>query len=102
MNLDKIKRYGQKAGKEVLAVAEATYLTFKDPSLGWGQKAMLVAAISYFLLPLDTYPDFLPGGFADDLSVMLTALGSVGKVGKKHLQECRLKHGLILREEDPS
>lgn len=99
MKWTKIKKYSQKAGKEVLAIAEATYLTMMDPTLSRAQKMLLVSAITYLMLPVDAYPDFLPAGFADDLTIMLSALATAGKVGKKHLQECRLKHGLVAKED---
>jgi len=95
-----IKRYSQRAGKEVLAVSEASFLTLKDPELSWKYKAALVASLAYLVLPLDAFPDFLPGGYADDLSIMLAAVASAGKVGKKHLKECRLKHGITTETKD--
>ena len=82
-----------------MAVGEAVFRTMKDPDLPYAQKALIVGSIAYLLLPIDAIPDFLPGGFADDLSLMLGALYSTGKIGKKHLQECRLKHGLVAKVE---
>ena len=100
MKWETLRKYSQKAGKEVLAVAEATYKTFKDPELSWRHKTLIFASIVYLLSPLDAVPDFLPGGYADDLSVMLASLMAAGQVGKKHLQECRLKHGLVVKVEE--
>ena len=97
---EQIRRYSLRAGKEVLAVAEACYKTMLDPALSVTQKSLILGAIAYLLLPVDVYPDFLPGGYADDMSVMLGALYSAGKVGKKHLSECRLKHGLATIDKD--
>ena len=73
-----IQKYSKRAGKEVLAISEAVFLTMKDPKVSLRQKTML------------------PGGYADDIGVLLASLASVGKVGKQHLEECRLKHGLII------
>lgn len=100
MNWERVKKYSQKAGKEVLALAEACFLTMKDPFVSSHHKLLIVAALTYLLLPVDALPDFLPGGYADDLTVMFGALVSVGKVGKKHLKECRLKHGLVTKDKD--
>ena len=94
-----IKKYSQRAGKEMMAIVEACYLTFKDPGVSLHNKGLILFAIVYLLTPIDVIPDFMPGGYADDITVLLSALGSAGKVGKKHLQECRLKHGLVVKVE---
>ena len=100
MNWAIVKSYSQRAGKEVLAIAEAAFLTMKDPSISWRHKSLIVTSLAYLLLPLDAVPDFLPGGYADDISLMLAAVVASGKEGKKHLKECRLKHGIITKEKD--
>lgn len=100
MNLEKIKSYSQRAGKEVLAVAEAAYLTMKDPKVSWAHKLALMGALTYLLSPIDAIPDFLPGGFGDDLSVLAASLLAVGSVGQKHLKECRIKQGLSVKDDD--
>jgi uncharacterized membrane protein YkvA (DUF1232 family) len=44
---------------------------------------LVVAALLYFLSPLDLIPDFLPGGFLDDAAVVAWVLKSVSAdVGK--------------------
>ncbi len=41
-------------------------------------RGTLLAALAYFVLPLDVVPDFILGfGFTDDLSVLLAALGAI-------------------------
>ena len=89
-----VKKYSRRAGKEGMALAEATYLTLRDPSVSWTHKAALGAALMYLLSPLDGMPDFLPGGYVDDISVLLGALLGVGTAGRKNLAKCRQKHGL--------
>lgn len=39
--------------------------------------ASIVGVIIYFVSPLDAIPDFVPGGFIDDISLVLFALNSV-------------------------
>ena len=95
MNWERVKRYGQRAGKEILCLAEATFITMKDPQVSWKQKTLLMAALAYLLSPVDAIPDLLPGGYVDDMSLLLTTLLGVGSVGKKHLHDCRKKHGLV-------
>ena len=95
MKWEIIKRYSRRAGKEVMALAEASFLTMKDPHVSLKHKSMILGSLVYFLSPVDAIPDFLPGGFADDLSVLLTAVLATGKIGKHHLTECRIKHGIV-------
>lgn len=41
-------------------------------------RGTLLAALAYFVMPLDLLPDFIIGfGFTDDLSVLLAALGTI-------------------------
>lgn len=100
MKWETVKRYSQRAGKEVLAIAEAAFLTSKDPAVSWRHKGLILGSLVYLLTPIDALPDFLPGGYTDDISVMLAAVVAAGKVGQKHLKECRLKHGITSKKEE--
>jgi uncharacterized membrane protein YkvA (DUF1232 family) len=100
MNWDRIKKYGRRASKELQAVVEASFLTFKDPRISMQHKALLIGSLIYFLSPLDGIPDFLPSGFVDDMSVLLAAIYSTGSIGKHHLKECRIKYGVIGSPEE--
>ena len=100
MKWETVKRYSQRAGKEVLAVAEAAFLTMKDEEVSWRHRGLILSSLAYLLLPLDALPDFLPGGYSDDISIMLAAVMAAGIVGKKYLKECRLKHGITTETKD--
>ncbi len=70
-------------------------------------KGMLLAALAYFVVPVDLLPDFLPGlGFTDDLTVLLTTLGLVrGHITETHREQARraleaLKAGHLPRRTD--
>ncbi len=53
----------------------AAYLCAFDPETSWRVKAILLAALAYFVLPIDFLPDIIPGlGFSDDAAVLATAL----------------------------
>ena len=68
---DKIKKYSKKAGvKTVYAILILYYATF-DKSLPVKDRLMVVAALGYFILPVDLIPDALPGGFVDDAGAAL-------------------------------
>ncbi|MBD5204140.1 MAG: DUF1232 domain-containing protein [Bacteroidales bacterium] len=65
---DKIKVFARKLGiKSVYGLLILYYATF-DKSLPLKDRIMVMAALGYFILPLDILPDALPGGFADDMA----------------------------------
>ncbi len=42
-------------------------------NLPWSTVLMIVAALVYFVVPLDLIPDFIPlGGFVDDFAIVVT------------------------------
>ncbi len=52
----------------------------RDDGTPASAKAMMLAALAYFVLPTDAVPDWIPViGFTDDAAVLMTALGLVGK-----------------------
>lgn len=56
----------------------AAYYCALDPKTPTKVRATLLAALVYFVVPLDVIPDFLFGvGFTDDATVLLTAIGVV-------------------------
>ena len=42
-----------------------------------GSIGAIIAALGYFLMPFDIWPDFFPGGFSDDVQVIITLCGGV-------------------------
>ncbi|WP_421693310.1 YkvA family protein [Aestuariivirga sp.] len=56
----------------------AAYYCAFDGATPLKAKGVLLAALAYFVLPLDTIPDFVLGlGFTDDLAVLLAAFNIV-------------------------
>lgn len=57
----------------------AAYFCATDAATPMRVKAVLTAAIAYFILPVDAIPDILAGlGFSDDASVLAAAIAMVG------------------------
>lgn len=54
-------------------------------------RAVLLAAVAYFVLPTDFIPDFIAGlGFTDDATVLTVALGIVsGHIKDRHHRRAR-------------
>jgi len=69
----------------------AAYYAALDPATPFRTKAMLLAALAYFIMPFDVVPDFVLGlGFTDDMTVLLTAFSLIrSHVTDNHLERAR-------------
>lgn len=69
----------------------AVYFAAVDPLTPTKVKAMLFAALAYFIVPTDLVPDFvLLAGFTDDLAVLTIVLRSVAPyVRPRHREQAR-------------
>lgn len=76
--------------------AAASYYCAIDPDTPLKAKAVLFAALAYFVLPADIVPDFVAGlGFTDDATVLTAALGIVGThIREPHRRAARRLLGL--------
>jgi uncharacterized membrane protein YkvA (DUF1232 family) len=83
-------------------VVAAYYAAF-DGNTPFRAKAMLLAALAYFVLPVDVVPDFILGlGFTDDMTVLLTAFGLIRThVTEQHRERARATVDALRRGEDP-
>jgi uncharacterized membrane protein YkvA (DUF1232 family) len=63
-------------------------------------KAVLMAAVAYFVLPVDLLPDFIAYlGFTDDAAVLFAALKAVeGHLTEAHRSRARAKLGALAGE----
>jgi uncharacterized membrane protein YkvA (DUF1232 family) len=62
----------------------AAWYAARDPLTPMKAKAVLYAAVAYFVMPADLLPDMIVGlGFTDDATVLATALGVVGMYVKE-------------------
>ena len=71
----------EKSGKRISFAKDilALYSYMKDPLVKWYRKAIVVAALIYFIVPIDTIPDITPlFGFLDDLGVITALLKYLG------------------------
>ena len=69
----------------------AAYFCAVDPLTPGRVKGVLLAALAYFVIPIDAIPDFIAGfGFTDDAAVLAIAIGLVGRhIGPQHRQRAR-------------
>lgn len=68
---DKIKKYAKKAGVNTVYAVLVLYYASFDNCLPVKDRLMVVAALGYFILPVDLIPDALPLGFTDDAAAAL-------------------------------
>jgi uncharacterized membrane protein YkvA (DUF1232 family) len=56
----------------------AAYFCALDPATPHRVRGVLLAALAYFVLPLDAVPDILAGiGFSDDVTILVAAISTV-------------------------
>ena len=90
---DKVRRtLGRLPFVETALAAHHAALDRRTPAHA---KAVLLAALAYFVLPTDMIPDFVIGiGFTDDLAVLLTAVRALSPhITDEHYAEARRQLG---------
>ncbi|MEQ2526606.1 YkvA family protein [Bacillaceae bacterium CLA-AA-H227] len=71
----KLKKFAVKAGHSVVYTALLLFYTLQKPDLPKKARITILAALGYFILPVDLIPDFAVGiGFTDDLGALGVAL----------------------------
>lgn len=73
------------------ADAVAAWFAARDPETPRKTKALILAALSYFVLPADAIPDIFAGvGFTDDAAVIAAMLALVGgSIRARHREAAR-------------
>ena len=69
----------------------AAYYCATDPKTPFRVRGTLLAALAYFVMPIDMVPDFLFGlGFTDDLAVLTAAITAIqGHITPAHRKAAR-------------
>ena len=76
---DKLKNVFKKAGIKVVYSALMLYYAYERKETPIWAKTIIIGALGYFISPIDAIPDLTPVvGYADDLGVLVVALGAVG------------------------
>ena len=73
----KVERVGKKLSftKDL----KALFNYFSSPNIPWYRKSIVVGALVYFILPIDTIPDIAPLiGYLDDLGVITAVIKYLG------------------------
>lgn len=71
--------------------AAAAYFCAADPKTPSKVRAILLAALAYFVVPVDAIPDFVAGfGFTDDAAVLALAISLVAShIDEDHRKRAR-------------
>jgi uncharacterized membrane protein YkvA (DUF1232 family) len=71
----------------------AAWFCARDPATPRRVRYTLLAALGYFVLPVDAIPDLLPLiGFSDDAAVIAAAIASVAtQIRPEHREKARVK-----------
>lgn len=73
----KVERIGKKISFAKDIKALYNYMT--DPTVTWYRKSIVVGALIYFIMPIDSIPDIAPLiGYLDDLGVITAVLKYMG------------------------
>ena len=68
---EKLRKFGRKAGIKVTYAALLLYYVLKNPATSPKDRAKIIGALGYFILPIDLIPDFIPiAGYTDDLAAL--------------------------------
>ena len=70
----KIKKVLIKAGLELIYKVLQLWYVLQKSDLPYTVKVTIVGVLTYFVLPIDSVPDFLPSGFVDDAAAIAFAL----------------------------
>jgi uncharacterized membrane protein YkvA (DUF1232 family) len=74
----KIGKVCKKTGIKAIYYVLILYYVLIDENTSLKDKAVIIGALGYFILPLDLVPDFIPGlGFTDDIAAITACLHTV-------------------------
>lgn len=100
---DKFSDKLEKTKKRISFIEDvvALYKYIKDDSVNWYRKLIVVAALVYFISPIDTIPDFAPlVGYLDDLGVIMAALKYIGTEIKPYYRVSIASKNLELENDE--
>lgn len=71
---DKIDKTPYKILSKILYPLFVLYGVLSSDDVPKRHKLVIISTLGYFISPVDLYPDFLPGGFADDILALVSTL----------------------------
>lgn len=75
----KIEKYGRMAGGKAAYYALLLWYVATKPSTPLPVKLLIFGGLGYFILPIDSVPDFLAGlGYGDDIAILFGIISAYG------------------------
>lgn len=75
--MEKIAKVAKKVGAKLIFVVMILYYATLDKDIPVKDRIMIIAALGYFILPIDLIPDALPLGFTDDMAALIYVLKQI-------------------------
>lgn len=101
------RRFWPKLRRSVARIPFADHLlsvwyAARDPETPAGAKGMMLAALAYFIMPVDAIPDVLAGiGFTDDAAVITAVVATLSAhIRSRHRKAAREALARLARTED--
>ncbi|MDA3905270.1 MAG: DUF1232 domain-containing protein [Bacteroidales bacterium] len=100
----KINKVFQRVGMKVVYPVMLLYYLFKSNDVPLRAKSLIAGALTYFILPFDGLPDFIPFlGYADDLSLLAATVSNMIKyVSPEILELTRNKIDQLFKNKEES
>jgi uncharacterized membrane protein YkvA (DUF1232 family) len=98
----KLKNYAVQAGAGVIELSLQLYFAAADPTTPRWARLAIIAALGYFVSPIDAVPDLIPGiGYVDDLGVLTAAVATVAtSITPEHRTKAREKMKAFFGRDD--
>ena len=75
---EKLRKFAKKAGIKVCYAALLLFYVLKSPDTSSKDRAKILGALGYFILPIDLIPDVVPVvGYSDDLTALVACVTAV-------------------------
>lgn len=98
----KLQKFSYKWGERLLMPAMTLYCMMKSGKVALRDKAIIVGALGYLILPLDAVPDFIPMlGIVDDISAIMLVIKTYSKLNTPELRsEAKRQAAKLLGNSD--
>ena len=85
---NKVLSMAKKAGLKLIYLALLLYYTLESRNVSKTDKAIIIGALGYFILPFDVIPDYIPFiGYTDDMTILYYAQKRVKTNINDHTRE---------------
>lgn len=76
--MSKLSRFAQRLGISVVYKVLLLFYVLKSPNVPLQEKALIIGALGYLILPVDLIPDAIPVlGYSDDLAAIAYVINQV-------------------------